>query len=54
MNTSEQQDEARSGGKPSKKPYTAPVLSEYGGMTGLTQGAVATITPVTLTLLDPG
>lgn len=63
MNASEQQDETRPGGKASKKPYTAPVFSEYGGLTGLTQGnlqlsslisTTATITPLTVTLLDPG
>jgi len=61
MNASDQYDEPRPSGKTSKKPYTAPILSEYGGMTGLTQGelltllsAVATVTPLTVTLLDPG
>ncbi|QXP82896.1 hypothetical protein [Methylococcus sp. Mc7] len=53
MNVSEQQDIRLINEEP-KKLYTAPVLSEYGNMTTLTQGSLvlSVVTPLTATLAD--
>jgi hypothetical protein len=53
MNVSEQQDIRLINEEP-KKPYTAPVLSEYGNMTTLTQGSLllSIVTPLTATIAD--
>lgn len=47
MNAPEQHDDIRIGEKARKKSYTAPVLSEYGSMTTVTQGTL-TLNVVTL------
>ncbi|QXP94640.1 hypothetical protein [Methylococcus capsulatus] len=54
MNASEQHDDIRIGENAPRKPYISPVLSEYGNMTTLTQGALvlSVITPLTATLVD--
>lgn len=49
MNAPEQHDDIRIGEKARKKSYTAPVLSEYGSMTTVTQG---TLTLNVITLLS--
>lgn len=54
MNMSEQNETRLPGTETPKKPYTSPLLSEFGPLTTLTQGNLVNgqITPTTVTLAD--